>query len=214
MYYVYILKSIIKKDEMYIGSTINLKKRIEEHNNGKEISTKRYKPWYVLYYEAYNEEKLARVREKKLKYHGNALRELKKRIGILKNGAGFTILELMTAIVVISIGVLGAYSVVQQIFSYTSISSYRLTAAYLAQEQIEIVRNARDVNWLENDPEWKEGLITDNPLWESITGFDNYKRRTTVNFVDPELNIKVEVKWEAKGESGNITVQENLYDWK
>ncbi len=211
MYYVYILKSIIKKDEMYIGSTINLKKRIEEHNNGKETSTKRYKPWYVLYYEAYNEEKLARTREKKLKHHGNALRELKKRAGILKSGAGFTILELMTAIVVISIGILGAYSVVQQMFVYTSVSSHRLTAAYLAQEQVELVRNARDVNWIRG-VDWRTGL--ENIDWESISGFNGYERKTTITSVPPELKVRVEVRWDIRGEDGIITVQENLYDWK
>ena len=196
---------------MYIGSTINLKKRIEEHNNGKETSTKRYKPWYVLYYEAYNEEKLARTREKKLKHHGNALRELKKRAGILKSSAGFTTLELMAAIVVVSIGILGAYSVVQQIFVYTSISSQRLTAAYLAQEQIEITRNIRDTNWI-NNLDWQTGL--GDTGWEAIPGFDGYERKTTITSASPELRVKVEVRWDIRGEDGAITVQENLYDWK
>lgn len=87
MFYVYLLKSKIR-DEIYIGSTKDIEKRVVEHNMGLEISTRRYKPWVLLYYEAYTLETYARMREKKLKYHGNAIRELKKRIGFVKVSAG------------------------------------------------------------------------------------------------------------------------------
>jgi len=50
-YYVYVLESKEHK-EHYIGYTLNLKKRVEEHNHGKNTSTKRYKPWVLIYYEA------------------------------------------------------------------------------------------------------------------------------------------------------------------
>jgi len=82
MHYVYILQSELN-GELYTGSTNNLKKRFQEHNDGKVISTKRYKPWKLLYYEAYRTEELARRREKRLKYNGNAMRELRKRIGLV-----------------------------------------------------------------------------------------------------------------------------------
>lgn len=82
MYYVYILQSKLNTNHIYIGSSNNLIKRFKEHNQGREISTKRYKPWIVVYYEAYRTEKLARLREKALKSHGNAMKELKKRAGL------------------------------------------------------------------------------------------------------------------------------------
>jgi len=81
MWYVYVLKSKVK-DEIYIGSTNDLRRRLKEHNDGQEISTKRYMPWSLYYYEAYLMQKLARMREKRLKYNGNAIKELKKRIGL------------------------------------------------------------------------------------------------------------------------------------
>jgi putative endonuclease len=83
MHYVYILQSKLD-NELYLGSTNNLKERFRQHNDGKSTSTKRYKPWKLLYYEAYELESLARLREKRLKYNGNAIRELKKRIGFSK----------------------------------------------------------------------------------------------------------------------------------
>ncbi len=117
MYYVYLMKSLIR-DECYVGSTNNLKRRIVEHNNGLELSTRRYRPWSLIYYEAYRNEKDARARESKLKHHGKGMQELKKRLieslknggglpsTILskpKNGAGFTLIEMLIVISIIAI---------------------------------------------------------------------------------------------------------------
>ena len=99
---MYILKSKIE-EQIYIGSTRNLKSRLKIHNSNKEFYSKRYSPWELVYYEAYIKESLARLREKRLKHNGNAIRELKKRIGLLENGAGFTLLELIVVFSVIAI---------------------------------------------------------------------------------------------------------------
>ncbi len=59
---MYILKS--KKDgDLYIGSTKDLRKRFEEHNEGHVESTKPRRPFQLVYYEAYRIEKDARLRE-------------------------------------------------------------------------------------------------------------------------------------------------------
>ncbi|MFA6588025.1 MAG: GIY-YIG nuclease family protein [Patescibacteria group bacterium] len=81
MYFVYLLRSK-KNKAIYIGSTNNLKLRLRQHNKGLVFSTKRYMPWELVYYEAYNNEGQARLREKRLKYNGNAIRELKRRVGL------------------------------------------------------------------------------------------------------------------------------------
>jgi len=82
MYFVYLLLSQIKSKQIYIGSTNNLDKRLKQHNQGKVFSTKPYLPWTIIYYEAYQNEELAKLREKRLKHHGNAIRELKKRVDL------------------------------------------------------------------------------------------------------------------------------------
>ena len=80
MYYVYVLKS--KKDgNLYTGSTNDLKRRLDEHNNGLVFSTKSRRPFELVYYEAYKSEKDARSREKNLKLRSRAFAQLKKRIG-------------------------------------------------------------------------------------------------------------------------------------
>jgi len=75
----YVLRS--RKDkELYIGSTNNLKKRLEEHNSGKVPATKPRMPFQLLYYESYLAEQDARERESKLKLRGQARAHLLKRL--------------------------------------------------------------------------------------------------------------------------------------
>lgn len=66
MYYVYLLQSC-KFDKKYIGCTSDLKKRFKEHNNELVESTKKHKPWKLVYYEAYTSKYDAFNREKSLK---------------------------------------------------------------------------------------------------------------------------------------------------
>ena len=80
MFYVYVIKSKKNNGWKYIGSTNDLWRRFEEHNNGEVFSTKNYCPFTLVYYEAYASEKDARKREKQLKHFGNAYKFLIKRI--------------------------------------------------------------------------------------------------------------------------------------
>jgi len=67
MYYVYVLQSLKKKDWLYKGSTSDPKKRLKEHNAGKNFSTAPYAPFRLIYYEGYLLRKDAEAREKYLK---------------------------------------------------------------------------------------------------------------------------------------------------
>ncbi len=78
MFYTYILQSE-KNKELYIGYTSDLKRRIKEHNQGLNFSTKRYMPWNIIYYEACLEESDARRREHYLKTT-QGYRLIKRRI--------------------------------------------------------------------------------------------------------------------------------------
>jgi putative endonuclease len=66
MFYNYVLKSE-NSDEIYIGFTIDLRRRLLEHNQGLNLSTKKYMPWQIIYYEACLNESDAKRREKYLK---------------------------------------------------------------------------------------------------------------------------------------------------
>ena len=65
-YYVYILQS--QKDQsMYIGYTSDLKKRFEEHNKGESRATKPFRPYKLIFYEAFLNRRDAKNRETYLK---------------------------------------------------------------------------------------------------------------------------------------------------
>jgi len=78
MWYVYIIKSV-SSNFIYIGSTNNLKRRIEENNLGISKSTAPYKPFYLEGYVAVKTEQKARSLEKYFKT-GSGKAILKKRI--------------------------------------------------------------------------------------------------------------------------------------
>jgi putative endonuclease len=79
MFYVYVL-SCLNNNELYIGSTNDLRRRIIEHNKGKVPSTRNKLPYKLVYYEAYGSELDARQREKMLKLRGQARNKLKLRL--------------------------------------------------------------------------------------------------------------------------------------
>ena len=61
MYYLYILKN--KKGSYYIGTTNNIERRIQEHNNGKSKATKNRGPWNIVYTEKFRTRSQAMKRE-------------------------------------------------------------------------------------------------------------------------------------------------------
>ncbi|MFH1402575.1 MAG: GIY-YIG nuclease family protein [Patescibacteria group bacterium] len=78
-YYIYVLKSKTD-DSLYIGYTNDLKRRFEEHNSGKNKSTKFKIPFELIYYEAYKSSSDAKYREKNMKRFAQAYSALKQRI--------------------------------------------------------------------------------------------------------------------------------------
>jgi putative endonuclease len=88
-FYVYLLRGR-RDNSLYIGCTSNLRKRLTFHKKGKVYSTRRMLPMELIYFEAYKSKQDAFEREKKLKHHGSALRNLKLRLKNIfwEGGAG------------------------------------------------------------------------------------------------------------------------------
>lgn len=155
---------------------------------------------------------------------------------------GFTLIELIVAVFLIIVGTLGSFTLIQRIVSFTSISSSNLVAAYLAQEGIEVVRNTRDTNYLKGDA-WDDGLDACSTGcevdYESFNlspdlgrflniggdfgdyfytynaGFTTiYKRKITIVPQVDVLDVLVEVYWQERGNSHQVTAQTKLYNWR
>ncbi|OGY90712.1 MAG: hypothetical protein A3B31_02620 [Candidatus Komeilibacteria bacterium RIFCSPLOWO2_01_FULL_53_11] len=114
----------------------------------------------MYYYEAYPTEKLARLREKRLKHNGNSIRELKKRLDLLadrklglpsttfgyKSGAGFTLVEVIIYVGIVSfilVALLAVADIVQRGRTRFLISNVtQVTAARVLNTIDALVRNA------------------------------------------------------------------------
>ena len=79
MYYVYIIKSKVNS-KLYVGYTDDLQRRFYEHNSGRSEYTSKFKPWVLVYYEAYQSMSDAKDREDQLKHHGKIYTHLRKRL--------------------------------------------------------------------------------------------------------------------------------------
>ena len=145
----------------------------------------------------------------------------------------------MVAISVITIGILGIYSLVPNILSTSFENVDKFIAAQLAQEGVEIVRNIRDDNWLRGSS-WNDGLTycfegcqidyndsslsyyNDNDyLKMDSAGFYNYETGQNTKFKrkiiitqngDDILNVKVQVSWSTS--KPPFDIQENIYNWR
>lgn len=67
MHFVYIIKSIQFPELIYVGYTTDLDQRLNTHNTGGSFYTAKYRPWSLIMYSAFAEEKTAREFEKYLK---------------------------------------------------------------------------------------------------------------------------------------------------
>lgn len=67
MFYVYYLKSQLHQDKTYIGFTSNLKQRLSDHNAGKSVYTKDFKPWTLIGFFGFDQELKALRFERYLK---------------------------------------------------------------------------------------------------------------------------------------------------
>jgi len=156
----------------------------------------------------------------------------------LKAGPGFTLLETIIAISILSIGVLGVVGLITTSTRALGITKNQAIAANLAQEGVEIVRSVRDTNWIEGE-QYNEGLEPGeycvdylsmqldacgdfNLRWDG-TGYSHsagentpFERRIQIiNSTDEQavifLEVQSTVSW---GDSHSINITSHLYDWR
>lgn len=73
------------------------------------------------------------------------------------NKPGFSLVEVITVLLVVSIGMAGVLNLIIQSVQSQQINKHTLTAYQLAQEGIELVRSRRDNNWV-GGFNWNESL--------------------------------------------------------
>jgi len=81
-YFVYFLQSL-KNNDLYVGSTEDVEKRVLLHNAGKVKSTKAYRPWKLLGFEKCESRGEAVKQERFFKAHQQK-EILKKKYGLIR----------------------------------------------------------------------------------------------------------------------------------
>jgi putative endonuclease len=54
VFYVYLIESLSVQGQRYVGLTVNLDQRLQDHNAGKSIHTSKFKPWRLKTFIAFS----------------------------------------------------------------------------------------------------------------------------------------------------------------
>ena len=130
----------------------------------------------------------------------------------IKIGAGFTLIELVISIFILSVAIIGVANAFNVITILTSDSTNKITAAYLAQEGMEIVRNIRDTNWLIMDNLCKTGDCSSGVAWTWNNGFDQCSNGCEMDYTtrtDNKATVSMITPWSSNGRYLKIDQHEN-----
>ncbi len=152
---------------------------------------------------------------------------------------GFTLVEIVAVLFVISIGLIGVLSLIVQNIQSQNINKNTITAYQLAQEGIELVRKVRDSNWLSVNP-WNDGILPgeyymdyqdDLPhilvsgsgaLYKDANGFyvhdagelTPFSRTIEIEQISASAcRVYSQVTWSDRNNIFNYDVETVLYDW-
>lgn len=67
MYYVYLIESVSHQSRRYVGFSMDLRKRMFDHNTGKLPTTAKHRPWKLVTYLAFSSKRQALAFERYLK---------------------------------------------------------------------------------------------------------------------------------------------------
>lgn len=161
------------------------------------------------------------------------------RIANISSNSGFTLVETIVAVGIIIIGLVSALTLVTNSLFYVSNIQDRLIAANLAVEGIEVVRNLRDMNWIQNAA-WNNGLANgdyetaynstavssysgSSLLFDSSSGLYNYasgtgtiytRKISITNLSIYEIRVISTVTWQRRGVTYSNSAESHLFNWK
>ncbi len=121
----------------------------------------------------------------------------------IANSSGFTLIEIMIAMFVLAVGLLGAAGVVITVINGNALSKEITTATTLAQDKMEDIINLGYSGTPSSD-------TTTTEDYNSITYYPTYKRVADVDVDSPAAAIKtveVKVEFQWKGTTHNVTLK-------
>lgn len=158
--------------------------------------------------------------------------------------SAFTLVEVITVLLVISLGMVGTLSLISQNIQSQSLNEKTLIAYQLAQEGVEMIRCVRDTNWINGD-DWRTSMASneyyymdyansaptiapttaDGNLSQDIDGMyystpgiagSGFSRVISINGEpeSEEMSVIVNVYWTDHGRNSTYSLETKLYDWK
>lgn len=121
----------------------------------------------------------------------------------ISNSSGFTLIEILIALFILVVGLLGAAGVAVTVINGNALSKKITTATTLVQDKMEEINNLGYSGTPSSDT-----TTTEN--YNSIINYPAYKRVTEIDVDSPATDMKtVEVKTEFqwKGTTHNVTIK-------
>jgi type II secretory pathway pseudopilin PulG len=124
------------------------------------------------------------------------------------NKKWFTIIELMVAIIIFTIWFLSAYLLVYSAINSSIRSKSEIIASNIAREQIELVKNIRDTNWIKNN-DW-DNIDSYLPLWTWTWNLSSFEYYTIENDYSSSSPVKIKKLESFDWSKGNILWTSNV----
>jgi prepilin-type N-terminal cleavage/methylation domain-containing protein len=170
-------------------------------------------------------------------------KNMNKKTGLANEKAGFTLVEIITVLLIISLGMVGVLSLIVQNIQSQSLNKNTLIAFQLAQEGVEMIRDVRDTNWRNARP-WRTSLFSGNyymdytdivPQIAPTSAYGNLKQDANGMYKDnpypltpgtsysriitladnaPGMRVTVNVYWIDHGKNYSYSLDALLYDWR
>ena len=159
-----------------------------------------------------------------------------------KQQKAFSLIEVISVLFILSIGLLGVLNLIIQNINSQYFSRQNIIAYQLAQEGVELIRQVRDTNW-NSGANWNEHLSdgnyymdytnsypiatgsTSEPLYLTTNNvythnaanntLTKFNRLITIsNVSDHEIRVTSTIDWVDGTKSRSYTLEALLYDWE
>lgn len=160
-----------------------------------------------------------------------------------KNKKGFTLIEVIIVLFVVSLGMIGVLSLIVQNIQSQSLNKNTLIAYQLAQEGVELIRQVRDTNWREGRAwdtnlafgdyymDYTDMIPTDAPTksygnlrqnadgmylnnpLSTFPGTDFY-RIISIRDQAPGILVVSTIYWSDHGRNYSYSLEAVLYNWR
>ncbi|MEK9183982.1 MAG: hypothetical protein AAB890_02830 [Patescibacteria group bacterium] len=157
------------------------------------------------------------------------------------NNKGYLLIESIIAITLVTVGLLGIFSLLSRSLSLNRVVSDRVKAAYLAAEGIEIVKNLIDNNLIQERPwnyeigdgehevDYRSVSLAPRQVrflnFNPVDGFYSYDNFQSTNFQrtiaintstdGQEIRVNSKVNWTTRGGGKfDINLEDHFFNWR